>query len=155
MIFNLHQGRIVEFISCQSIMFSFCMKMFDHTQASRQGRLIRVGKFTACSILTRFSVFRQSSLQPIEKTANIISVTRNWKLQLWSVSKNTQMKFTRQGCMLSFEDRTLLLRESVTVLRSRDVIHRGSASFWCMISVPVSVIIPVLKKKVVLFDPPS
>ena len=57
--------------------------------------------------------------------------------------------------MLSFENETLLLRETVTMLRSRDVIHWGPASFWCMIHVPVSVIIPVLKKKALLFYSPS
>ena len=41
------------------------------------------------------------------------------------------------------------------MLKSRDVIHRGLASFLCMIHVTVSVIIPVLKKKALLFDSPS
>ena len=45
--------------------------------------------------------------------------------------------------------------EEVTMLRSRDVIHRGPAWFWCIIQVSVSVIIPVLKKKALLFDLPS
>ena len=57
--------------------------------------------------------------------------------------------------MLSFEGGTLLLRETVTMLRSWDGIHRELASFSCMIHVPVSVIIPVLKKKVLLFDSSS
>ena len=39
----------------------------------------------------------------------------------------------------------------MTMLRSRDVIHGGLASFLCIIHVPVSVIIPVLKKKALLF----
>ena len=49
--------------------------------------------------------------------------------------------------MLSFEGRTLLFREMVTMLRSRDVIHRATASFWLMIDVSVPVIIPVQKEK--------
>ena len=49
--------------------------------------------------------------------------------------------------MVSFEGGTLLLREMVTMLRSRDMIHRRPTSFWYMILVPLSVIIPVLKKK--------
>ena len=56
--------------------------------------------------------------------------------------------------ILSFERGTLLLRETATMLKSWDVIPRGSASSWCMIRIPVSVIIPVLKKKVLLFDSP-
>ena len=44
--------------------------------------------------------------------------------------------------MLPLEGETLLLREMVTVLRSRDVIRRG----------PALVIIPVLMKKSLLFD---
>ena len=56
--------------------------------------------------------------------------------------------------MLSFEGGTLLYRETVTPLR-RDVIHRELAWFWCIIHVCVSVIIPVLKKKALLFDSPS
>ena len=53
--------------------------------------------------------------------------------------------------MLSFEGGTLLLRETVTEWSSRDVIHRGPASFLCMIHVPVLVIIPVLNKMALLF----
>ena len=66
------------------------------------------------------------------------------KQQWWSRSKNRQENFTRQGYMLSFEGRTLLFRGIVIMLRSKDVIHRGPSSFWCMIHVPVLVIIPVL-----------
>ena len=36
---------------------------------------------------------------------------------------------TSQGYKLSFKERTLLLRKTVTMLRSRDVIHREPASF--------------------------
>ena len=46
------------------------------------------------------------------------------------------------------------LRETVTMWRSRDVIRRGPAAFWCMIYVPVLVIIPVLHKMALLFDSP-
>ena len=77
-----------------------------------------------------------------------------WKLQWWSVSKNSKQNFTRQGYMLLFKSGTLLLREMVTMLRSRDVIHRGSVSFWCMIYIPVLIIIPLLKKKALLFNSP-
>ena len=48
-----------------------------------------------------------------------------------------------------------LFRETETMLRIKDVIHIGQVSFWCMIDDPVSVIIPVLKKKALLFDSPS
>ena len=65
---------------------------------------------------------------------------------------NSHPYFTRQECMLSFECETLRLKKMVTMLRSRDVIHREPASFGCMIHVPVSVIIPLLKKNVLLFD---
>ena len=54
--------------------------------------------------------------------------------------------------MLALKGRILLLREMVTMLRSRDMIHREPASFRCMIQVSVSVIISVLKKKALLFD---
>ena len=74
-------------------------------------------------------------------------VMRKWKLHRGSGSKKSQQNFTKQRYMLSFEGRTLLVRETLTMLISRDVIHRGSASFLCMIHVLVSVIIPVLKKK--------
>ena len=53
----------------------------------------------------------------------------------------------RHGYKLSFECGTLLQRETMTMLRSMNAIHRRSASFWCMIHVPVWIIIPVLKKK--------
>ena len=82
-------------------------------------------------------------------------VMRQWKLQWWSGSKNSPQNFTRPGYMLPFEGGTRLLREMVTMLRRRDVIHSGPASFWCMIHVPVSVIILVLNKKALLLDLPS
>ena len=49
--------------------------------------------------------------------------------------------------MCTFEGGTLLLRETVTMLRSRGVILRGTKFFRYMVHVPVLVIIPVLKKK--------
>ena len=52
-----------------------------------------------------------------------------WNLLWWSVSRNGQSNFTGQGYILSFEGGTLLLREKVTMLRSRDVIHWGPSSF--------------------------
>ena len=41
--------------------------------------------------------------------------------------KNSQQNFTRKRYMLSFKSGTLLLGEMLTMLRSRDVIHRGPA----------------------------
>ena len=79
--------------------------------------------------------------------ANIMPVMKKWKLHWWSDSKNSQQNFTSQGYMFSFEGGTSLLRETVTMLRNRDVIYRGPVSFWCMIPVPASLIIAVLKKK--------
>ena len=81
-------------------------------------------------------------------------IMRKWKLQWWSGSKNSQSNFMKQGYMLSFEGGTLLLREMMTMLRSKDVIHRGSASFCGMIPIPMLVIIPVIKKKALLLDSP-
>ena len=52
----------------------------------------------------------------------------------------------------SFKGGTLLLNETVTMWRSKDVIHREPVSFLCMIHVPVLVIIPVLNKMALLFD---
>ena len=66
-----------------------------------------------------------------------------------------EQNFTRQGYMLSFESETLLLRETVTMLRSRDGIHWGTASFWYKINILTSVIINVLKKKAFVFDSSS
>ena len=78
--------------------------------------------------------------------ANIMPVTRKGKLQEWSGLKNSQQYFTRQGYLFSFEGGTLLLRETGTMWRNKNAIHR--ASFWCMIHVPMSIIILVLKNKV-------
>ena len=82
-------------------------------------------------------------------------VTMKWKLLRWSGLKIRQQNFTRQGYMLSFKRRTLQLIEMMSMLSGRDVIHRRLASFWCMINVTVSVIIPILKKKALLFYSPS
>ena len=45
--------------------------------------------------------------------------------------KNAEIanKIMRQECMISSEGGTLLLRETGTMLRSRDVIQRGPTSF--------------------------
>ena len=59
--------------------------------------------------------------------------------------------------MLSFKGETLnvsLLSETDPLLRRRDVIHRGPALFPYMIHVSLSVIIPLLKKKALIFDLP-
>ena len=53
--------------------------------------------------------------------------------------------------MLSFEGGTLLLKETVTMLKSRDVIYRGPASFLCMIHVPVSSNYSCTKEKDITF----
>ena len=52
--------------------------------------------------------------------------------------------------MFSFEGGTLSKKTGI-MLRSRDVIHRRPASFWFTIHVPVSAIIPVVKKKALFF----
>ena len=43
--------------------------------------------------------------------------------------KEQSTEYYGQGYMLSFEGGTLLLRETVTMWKSRDVIHRGPDSF--------------------------
>ena len=105
--------------------------------------------------MARFSAFRLSSFWSHErgfKWQTLCQWRRSEKLQWYCGAKNIQQNFTRQGYMLSFEDGILLFRETVTLLRSRNVIHRETASFWCMIHVFVSVIIPVVKKKMLLLD---
>ena len=49
--------------------------------------------------------------------------------------KNSQQNWTSQEFKLSFEGRTLQLWETMTMLRSRDMIHKrpASFSFRCMI----------------------
>ena len=56
--------------------------------------------------------------------------------------------------MVLFEDGALVLkkRKTVNMLRCSNVIHRGPASFCCMIHAPVSLIISVIKKKVLVFN---
>ena len=51
-----------------------------------------------------------------------------------------------------FKGGALPWKETVNLLRSRGVIHRALVSFWYMIHFHASVIIPVLKKKALLFD---
>ena len=81
------------------------------------------------------------------KEANIMPMTWKWKQQWRSGPKNSQQNFTIPRYILSFRVGTLILRGAVNLLKSRDVIERGEGSFWCMKHVPVSVIIPVQKKK--------
>ena len=82
-----------------------------------------------------------------------VSAFIDWSL-LCGVLFNLNCHLLRQEYMFSIKSGTLLLRETMTMLRSRDVIQSGSASFWCMIHSLVSVIIPVLKKKALFFDSP-
>ena len=44
--------------------------------------------------------------------------------------KEKCQNFKKKGYMFSFEGGTLLLKDMVTMLRSRDVIHQGQVSFW-------------------------
>ena len=46
---------------------------------------------------------------------------------------------------------SLSLSLCLSMLRSRDIIHRGPVSFWCMIHVFVLVIISALKEKAFIF----
>ena len=105
--------------------------------------------------LTKFCTFIQSYLRPHErgfKRQTLYQRRGSEKCRDERAQKSSQQNFMRQGNMLSFERGTLLLRETVTMLRSRDVIHRRPVSFLWMIHVSLSVIIPVLKKKALLFD---
>ena len=52
-----------------------------------------------------------------------------------------------QRYIRSFEVLTLLLGKAVTLLRSKDVIHRGPVSFRRIKHVPVLVFIPVQRKR--------
>ena len=105
--------------------------------------------------LVRFKAFKLSSFRPHEKGFKRQTVCQRQR------NKNCNDDLAQRTVnrilwsMRSFEDGTSLLRETMTILRSRDVIHWGPASFWCMKHVPVSVIIPVLKKKALLFYSPS
>ena len=54
----------------------------------------------------------------------------HWKASLWKTSHHWSALLTGVELSASTPD------------RGRDVIHRGPASFWCMIHVPVSAIIP-------------
>ena len=113
---------------------------------------IRVGNFTASSILTKFSAFRLSSLRPHERKFKRLTLCQ-WR--------------GRENCCVDEAQKTgsriLRGRETcsdskvgccycVTVSRSRNGIHWELPSFWCMIVVPVSVIILILEKMVLPFD---
>ena len=78
---------------------------------------------------------RVPSLLPYERGLKRQALCQWWESENCSGSKNSQQNFTKQGYMLSFKGGTLLLREMVTMLRSRNVIHRGPVSFWCMIHI--------------------
>ena len=96
----------------------FCWLIFDPIRSS-SFHFIVTGILFASKTLFHWA----------EEMINIISVTRKWQLQWWSGSKDSQQNFTRQGYELSFEGGMLPLRETVTLLRSKDVILRELASF--------------------------
>ena len=60
-------------------------------------------------------------------------------------------KKVKNAVMKWLTEQSSFWEKIVTMLRSRDVIHREPASFWY---IPVSVIIIVRKKKALLFDLP-
>ena len=72
------------------------------------------------------------------------------KSEVVKFSKNSQQNFTRLGYMISLEGWTLILRETVTIFR-KEMIHRRPFTFWCMIPITASVIIPILKIKCLTF----
>ena len=103
---------------------------------------------------TRFSAFRLSSLQPRERGFKRQTFCQGLGMENCFNDvdrKNSLVNVTRQGYIHSLQGATLLLRETLTMLGSKDVIHREPVLFLCMIHVPVSVTISVLKKKVLLF----
>ena len=104
-----------------AVKLSRCFCVVEHCHAEEHYRL------------ASFSVSKLSSLWLLEKRFKRQTLCQG----RGSGSKNNQQKFTRQGYLLSFEGGTLLLRETVTMLSSRNVIHRGPALFWYMIQIPV------------------
>ena len=123
-------------------------------QEKGDNRFIRLDNFTASSILTRFSAFRLSSLKSRERRF------KRQTLCQWRGSENcsdevAQRTFNRilQGRDTCFYSK-VLLRETVTMLRSTEVMYREPVSFWYTIHVLVPVIIPVQKKKGLLFTHP-
>ena len=81
--------------------------------------------------ISKINAFRLSSLRPHE-----IGFKRQTLCQLrgsencsGEVAQRTVNRILRgKDTYISFEGGTLVLRETVTMLRSRDVIHRGPAS---------------------------
>ena len=121
-----------------------------HTSIRTKETIASFGRTTYCILHTH-------QIQCLQTISSLRSYERRFKRQTlyrdeegktavmkWFKEQSTE--FYKVGYMLSFEDGKLLLWETLTMLRSRDVIHRGQASFWCMIHVLVSVIIPALKK---------
>ena len=122
----------------QLSLFSWCLcgqALSGQWKTSSIGKLSLTHRILALS-LVKVSIYASEFIvSPLDKK---------------STRKNSWQNFMRQGYMLSFNGRTLLLREMVTMLRSRDVIYKEPAPFWCMIYVPVLVIIPMPKKKAFL-----
>ena len=123
-----------------------CSTIHKH-QDKGGNHLIRVDNFTASSILTRFSNFTLSSLRPHERRFKRQAICQWWDYENCSdeVVQRTVNKilWNKDSCSHSKGEHL----EKWWLLRNRDVIHRGTALFWSMIHVPVSVLITVLKKK--------
>ena len=136
-------------------MISSCMTMFDPTQVLGQGqqsphsggqlyRILHTHQNLAPSDYHLFGPMKKGL-----KGKDYVSVKK---------VKTTVMKWLKDFYEAGIH--TFILEhcywgKTITMLRSRDVIHRGPASFWCVIHVSGSVIILVLKKKALVFDSPS
>ena len=117
-------------------MSPFCMTMLDHAQAWGQGRQSSHLVWQLYCILLTHQIQHPQTISPMKEVLreNIKPLTTKRKLAGW----RTVNRILR-GCdwyMLSLEGGTLLSSETVTTLRSRDVLYREPVFFRSIIHVP-------------------
>ena len=124
------------------------MIMLDLTQASEKGRLSPYSSVQLYCILHTHQILH-NLFGPMKEGLKGKHNASDKK------EKTSEMKWLKEVSKEFYEVKHCLLREMVTMLRSRDMIHWGPASFWFIILVPMSVITPALKKKALFFIHPN
>ena len=105
----------------------------------------------ASSIPTRFSALRLLFLRSPDKGFKRQTLRKWWGSENWKWLKEQSTEFYEAGIYALIRRCNIAIERNDGSVENRDGTHRGLASFRSIIYVPVSVIIPILKKKALLF----
>ena len=137
------------YIMSEEMIVSLVLMLVIDRTFSRRKRKSSIGKWGLLSDYHQFSPMKEG-LKDKHYASN-----KEVKTAVMKWLKEQSKEFYKAGIHALIRKVDHCYWEKQWLLKSMDVIHRGPASFWSMIHVSVSVIIPVQKKKALLFDSPS